>query len=402
MASRALTDRFVASVTTKERENFFDTKARGLALRVTPSGAKTFYFVYRAQGKPQWLTLGSYPAVSLATARTLALDKRHGLDVDGRDPAAERRTEREAAKAPPAPTPSIYTFADLAKLYEKLAKQKKRTWEDDMRKVERCLLPAWGSQPLRSITRAHVHELLDSLVAQGMTVGVNRIQALISRLFTVALDRSLVDAHPAARMEKRFTEKPHDRVLSDDELRQLWKRLEGESGRAADAIKLRLLLGQRGAETIEMLWSEVDLDGKVWRLSAERAKNGKAHVVPLPATSLALLKRRRKEVAEDEARVFPGLTPWTPDFRALSPEGGAYEWKDLRRTVATRLAAMKFGEDTIGRVLNHARYTVTGRHYNQHPYIEEKRAALEAWDRELTSIVTGKTKKSRVVRFSRG
>ena len=63
---------------------------------------------------------------------------------------------------------------------------------------------------------------------------------------------------------------------------------------------------------------------------------------------------------------------------------------------------MKFGEDTIGRVLNHARYTVTGRHYNQHPYMEEKRAALEAWDRELTAVLSGKSKKSRVVRFARG
>ncbi len=75
--------------------------------------------------------------------------------------------------------------------------------------------------PLRHIARAHVHELLDTLVAKGMTTGVNRMQAVISRLFAVALDRSLVDAHPAARMIKRFHERPSDRVLADDELRAL-------------------------------------------------------------------------------------------------------------------------------------------------------------------------------------
>ena len=65
-----------------------------------------------------------------------------------------------------------------------------------------------GPLPARDITRRHVHELLDTLVAKGMTTGVNRVQAVISRLFTVALDRSLIDAHPAARMLKRFQEKP--------------------------------------------------------------------------------------------------------------------------------------------------------------------------------------------------
>jgi hypothetical protein len=74
--------------------------------------------VYRAGGKPQWLRLGLYPAVSLADARGLALSKRHALDVEHRDPAAEERAAREAAKVPPSLPPAVYTFADLAKLYE--------------------------------------------------------------------------------------------------------------------------------------------------------------------------------------------------------------------------------------------------------------------------------------------
>src|SRR5207244_3987164 len=130
-------------------------------------------------------------------------------------------------------------------------------------KTSKYLLPRWGSMPLRSITRAHVHELLDGLVANGMTVGVNRVQAVISRLFTVALDRSLVDAHPAARMIKRFQERASDRVLTDAELRTLWLGLDAQPGPAADALRLRLLLGQRGAEVIGMKWDEIDFGAKV-------------------------------------------------------------------------------------------------------------------------------------------
>ena len=92
-------------------------------------------------------------------------------------------------------------------------------------------------------------------------------------MFTVALDRHLVDAHPAARVIKRFSENPRDRVLSDDELRRLWAGLDAQPGAASDAMRLRLLLGQRGAETAGMLWDELDLETATWTLPRPRTKN---------------------------------------------------------------------------------------------------------------------------------
>jgi integrase len=322
------------------------------------------------------------------------LDKRHAIDVEKRDPAAEERAARATAAAPAAVADgasATFTFADLVRLYEAFAKGRKKTWRDDLAMARRHLLPAWGSMPLRAITRAHVHELLDTLVAKGLTTGVNRVQAVISRLFTVALDRSLVDAHPAARMIKRFKERPSDRVLTDDELRALWLALDAHPGAPADTIRLRLLLGQRGGEVIGMRWDEVDLKAGVWHLPGARTKNGRPHSVPLPPSALALLERRRGEAPADAGAVFPGLTQWSDDHRALSAiHGGAYTWKDLRRTVSTRLAARGFSEEVIGRALNHARYTVTARHYIKHGYGAEVRHALETWDADLADIVAGR------------
>jgi integrase len=396
-----LTDRFVASARSASRVVYFDAKARGLALRVTPAGAKTWSFVYRAAGHPKWLTLGSYPAVTLADARTLALDKRHAIDVEGRDPVEEVHAEREATLN--SECGQVFTFEDLAKLYETFAKGRKKSWRDDVAKTNKYLLPAWRAMPLRDIKRKHVHELLDRLVAQGMTVGVNRVQAVISRLFTIAVDRSLVDAHPAARMIKRFQEHPSDRVLTDAELRDLWTGLDAHPGPAADTLRLRLLLGQRGAEVIGMTWDEIDLDNKAWQLPAARTKNGRPHVVPLARTALALLRRVRKEVADGEPRVFPGLTPWADGLLALSNiHKGTYEWKDLRRTVSTRLAGLGFSEEVIGRTLNHARYTVTSRHYIKHSYLAETRQALDTWDAALADVVAGrKASRFRVAHFRR-
>jgi len=382
--TKTLTDRFVAGIRSASRQNFFDTKARGLVLRVSPR-AKTWYFTYRHGGPTQWLRLGDYPALSLADARQEATAQRALLD-NGTDPVAERA--RREAPPEPAPVPRVFTFADFVPTYIAFQKGRIKEWADEERKIHRYLLPAWGPLPLRDIKRSHVHELLDTVVGKGLTVGVNRLQALISRMFTVALDRGLVDAHPAARLIKRFKETPLDRVLTDDEIRTLWAGLDAQPGPASDAVRLRLLLGQRGGETAGMVWREVDLDDALWQLPAPRTKNGKPHIVPLPAQALALLTRRREHVPADEPRVFPELSLAGDEHKALGRlHGGAYAWKDLRRTVGTRLAELGFDETTRGRVLNHARYSVTDKHYNAHAYDAEKRGALTAWDAELQRIL---------------
>ncbi len=416
MPSKLLTDRFVnGNARPKTRQAYFDTKVRGLTLRWTPSGAKSWWFVYRVGGKPsQWMPLGAPPKPSLADVRRLASDHRRDVD-QGIDPIAKAKAAREAAEAEARQAAqqaqaeaqaaaSVFTFRDMAQLYKAFAKGRKKEWAADMQKIEKYLIPAWGDRPLRDITRTHVHELLDTVVAKGLTTGVNRLQAVISRIFTVALDRSLVEAHPAARMLKRFEEVPGERVLSDDELRALWTGLEAFPGRAADCLRLRLLLGQRGGETAGMLWREVDLDAALWEMPGSRTKNGHPHAVPLPAEALTILTRRRQALPETEPRVFPGLTVRSDDHRALSVlHGGQYTWIDLRRTVGTRLGDLGYDDTTIGRTLNHAKATITGKVYNKALYLPEKTAALAAWDRELRRIFDGKPKaRATVVPIGRG
>jgi integrase len=384
--TKHLTDRFVAGVRTTTRENYFDTKTRGLVLRVSTRG-KVWYFTYRRQGPTQWLRLGLYPALGLADARTAALDQRHAVDVERKDPAAERRTLPPV----PAPAPHVLTFGDFVPTFLAFQRKRVRTWRANETMLQKYLVPAWEALPLKSITRRHVHEVLDAAEGRGLTVGVNRLQMLISRIFTVALDREAVDAHPAARMIKRCVETPRETTLTDDALRQLWAGLDASPGAASDALRLRLLLGQRGEETAGMQWAELDLAAATWSLPRLRTKTKRPHVVALPPMALALLERRRaarSEQEEDEPRVFPGLALNSPQHKALSVlRNGAYTWKDARRTVATRLAELGFDETVIGRVLSHAKHSVTGKHYNQHRYVEEIRTALTAWDTELQRIL---------------
>lgn len=381
---KSLTDRAVAGLRFRGTvENVFDAKTRGLVLRVG-SRKKVWYFTYRNGGPTQWLKLGDEDGLSLADARDRVATERARL-VDGIDPVAELQ------KPPVVPIPEApaFTFADFVPVFVRFQKGRTKGWSDEERKIKSYLLPAWGPLPLKSITRVHVTELLDTVEGKGLTAGTNRVQAVISRMFTVALNRGLIDAHPAARIIKRFKEQPSERVLTDAELRMLWTGLDAQPGAAADAVRLRLLLGQRGGETADIPWSELDLEHAIWTLPRLRTKTQqRAHVVPLPPAALALLTRRREATPEDEARVFPGLTLTSPEHKALAViHGGTFEWKDLRRTVATRLAGLGFDETTIGRALNHARATITAKHYNQHQYTDEIRQALTAWDRELQRIL---------------
>lgn len=399
MPKISMNDRAIAALRPQTRQTYFDTKTVGLALRIG-ARTKTWYFVYRNGGEPEWIGLGTYPAVGLAAARDLALDKRHGLDIDGVDPAAERRKvpDPEPVEAPP------FTFAQFVPVFIAFQKGRIQEWKSDEQKIAKYLTPAWGPLPLNSIKRTHIHELLDSIVAKGLTVGVNRIQALISRIFTVALDRNLVDAHPVARLIKRFNEVPRDRVLTDDELRQLWTGLDAQRGTAADAMRLRILLGQRGKETAGLLWSELDLDDAIWTLPIRRTKTKKkTHSIGLPQTGLAIDLLRARYVARlaGEPRVFPGLKLQGKEHAGLGViHGGAYTWKDVRRTMSTRLGDLGYLDAEIGCILNHVKAGITGKHYNLAEYVAFVRTMLTDWDRELTRILKNEPKsKSRVLRM---
>ena len=397
---KLLNDRFVAGAA---QDTYFDTEARGLALRVGPRG-KMWYFTYRNGAGTQWLKLGEFPALGLAAARDAAWAERKRLnDPTQADPKQAAVIAKQEQAAPVPPTPPAFTFAHFVPVFIGFQKGRKKTWYDDEAMIDRYLADPWNDIPLKQLERRHVVEILDTAVAGGLGVGVNRLQMLISRIFVVALDRGLISAHPSTRMIKRAKEQARERVLTDAELRTCIAGLDTVQTAASDALRLRLLLGQRGEETCGITWDEIDIDKSLWTMAGTRTKNGRPHVVLLPKAALAVIQRRRKAIPDaDEPRVFPGLSLAHDDYRALSSiNAGAYKWTDLRRTVSTRLADLGFDETTIGRVLNHARVTVTAKHYNQHEYLEEKRQALTAWDTELTRILANVPRSSRVVSIRR-
>jgi integrase len=274
------------------------------------------------------------------------------------------------------------------------------------------VLPRWGHRDFTTISRADVIALIERLVTAGKPILANRTHALVSAIFSFAIDADLINANPAARLRKRGAERIKTRVLSDEEIRLFWARsvLPPVSRPVGLALRLILLTGVRAGEVAGMGRAELELggDGKpvAWTIPGDRSKNGRAHYVPLSPMASALIGEALT-LAGEGAFVFLSRVGYgSIEGHALAVairrlgasipnyQPGAESWKadpptchDLRRSVATRLSAAGTPAEDVAAILNHVRTDVTGRHYDQYRRADEKRRALDRWARILSVIV---------------
>lgn len=416
-----------------------DSDTRGLAIRITRTGARSFLFCYSFDGQERRMSLGPWappvsnklgtpamrkPGGSLDWARQevarLRLQVQSGSDPMERKQNA--RAEREVARQQAAKEIDVATLAD--RYITEWAKPRKRSWKEDQRRVDAFIVPAWGGRKVKDITRADVSALV-SPVATGENARpaeAGARLALVRKLFSFALDQGVIDVHPCLRMKSPGGKPaPRTRALTTGrELRMLWRITEPGSiwtrepakkrnsvklrnkrftQAEADALRLVLMTGARASEVTDLPWAELDLDAATWVLPATRAKNKRPHLVPLLPQAVAMLRKRREAVGGDY--VFPGVRlahitdghlsrPLKAVCERLARAGLApFTTHDLRRTVETGMAAAKVPKEYRDRVLNHVDASVGGMHYNMHDYDDEKRAALGAWARRLETLLAG-------------
>jgi integrase len=400
--SRPLTDALIRGLRplAAGRLELADAACRGLWLRVTATGTKSFAFRYRERGarRVERLTLGKYPDVSLRDARARA-DKLRAQIAAGKNPSAHRR---EA---------SARSFAALAERYlTEHARRHKRAPAKDERNLRLHLLPRWANRDFASITRADVIALIERLLSDGKPALANTVHTLISGIFSFAMDVDLATANPAARLRKRGAERFKTRVLSDDEIRLFWTRIIEPPLSPTVGLALRVVLatGCRPGEAAGMALGELEFEGHGkptgWTIPPARSKNGCAHFVPLSPLASKLVAE-----AAQGSRTFVfasrgkrghiinvRLAKAMARMPSLLPDGqaGSESWKadpptphDLRRTLATRLAAAGVRGEDVSAILGHARAGVTGKHYDHYDRADEKRRALQRWARILASII---------------
>ncbi|MEO5350913.1 MAG: tyrosine-type recombinase/integrase [Magnetococcus sp. YQC-3] len=393
------TDRFIQNLEVKP-ERYDVRETDGFAVRVAPSGTKTWQFIYTFNAKKRRVTLGTYPGMSLKEAKDACGTLRDCLDR-GVDPVEwQEEQDRQTAEAKRKEEQTA-TVAQLVDEYiERWAKPRKRTWPEDYRMLHKDVVPRWGKRKARDITRRDVLALLDGIVDRGAGIVANRTLEVVRRMFNYAIEQSILEVSPCNLVRAPAQEQRRDRVLSEDEIRVFWHGLDKAGMSEGSRIALRLLLvtAQRKSEIVEAPWSEFDLAAGWWTIPVERAKNKMAHRVPLSTGALALLTRA-KELSGDSPYLFPsprntnapvgGTSVDHALHRALATLGlSDVIPHDLRRTAASLMTGMGISRLVVSKILNHVEQGITAV-YDRHSYDREKRQALDAWDRQLAAILAG-------------
>lgn len=399
----ALTDRFVAGAKpdSSGRTDYFDSVAKGLALRVSAgSRTWTYNFTSPKDGKRARLTLGTYPATTLARARTMALEAK-GQTEGGQDP-------RDILAAGAA----AMTVADLVSSYmTKHVKPNLRSWRHMELRIAANVTPVIGTLKLADLHRRDVNRVLDPIIARGKPTQARLVFQDLRAMLRWAVSRGDLDHSPMERMEKPGTERPRERVLSDDEIKALWDGLPkalAKSKACQRILRLCLVTGQRVGEVAGMSKDELDLPARLWSLPGARTKNGHAHTVPLSDLAVTIIKEA-VAAAGDSTYLFPaedkGPLPAAAVSRTVGranerderhPQGrfgiAQFTAHDLRRTALTGMARLGVSPTVLGFAANHrtvSRGGITMSTYVFHEYGAEKCRALELWADRLEAIVTG-------------
>ena len=335
----------------------YDTKTRGLAIGISKCGARSFVFYRKVQGRPERITIGRYPDLSIEQARGKAAEF-NSLIAMGENPADKRRTARREM-----------TLQKLFDEYlERHSKRNKRTWREDVSKFNTYLAGSkqgfnLADKKLSRITRADIAHL-HSKITKTHPVTANRVLALVSSIFGRALEWGLWDAPNPARSIRHNPEKDRDRFLRANELPKFFAALAEEpSDVIRDYFLLSLLTGARRSNVLAMRWRDIGLAQKEWHIPD--TKNGTPQVIPLTDEAVAVLAQRKASAPEEF--VFPASSKsghlvapdkaWSRILKRADLEDVRIH--DLRRTLGSWQAKTGASLVIIGKSLNHKDPSVT-------------------------------------------
>ena len=385
-----LTDRGLRSLTAPDGkymevwDRTFHLPGASFGVRVSGrTSSKTWVLLYNRSKR---LVLGRYPTLGLSAAREKAYQVAAGIVANESDPIAEKRARKAA--------PTVRDVAErFLRRHPATGGKSGRGLRPATTKMyrsilEREILPKWGDRKMDDITRKDVIDLLEEIAVEREAVPYsNRVRATLTCMYNWALDREVVTSNPIARLPKRPKEATRQRVLSDDEVRTLWKKLDQQPEPVGSLFRFLLVTGQRIGETTAAQWGDVK-DG-VWTIPQENTKADQEHRVPLSPQALAILDELRASASPAQGdRIFP--IKWISHATARLREACEFNFRphDLRRTAATGMSRLGVDRLTIERAQNRTDGTIAGI-YDRYRREPEVRAALSKWGAHIEGIVKG-------------
>lgn len=385
----------------------WDDKIAGFGLKVTTSGTKTYLFQYRLGGRgsrTRRVSIGKHGTITPEIARREAGRLSEQVSK-GNDPQQQKQDEARLAVD--------LAFKSYAKTFidDVLKVRWKASHKDGEALLRLYAIPVLGHKPLHQISRADIRAVLHPV--RNKVATCRNLFAVLRRLFRSAISQGDIMASPIEGMEPPPLPAKRDRVLSDEELRIVWKATEPLGYPFGPLFRLLLITGQRLEEVSALEWSELDRAKQEWILPAGRAKNGVATIVPLSTLAFSELEALAKRFGRKDGWPRKGFVLSTTGKTPVSGHSRGKirldkqvtklakaekeplqiaPWRrhDLRRTLATGLQRLGVRFEVTEAVLNHvsgSRGGIAGV-YQLYRWEPEKKAALQAWSDHISAIIT--------------
>ncbi len=388
----------------------FDTKERGLGLRISYGGRKSFFIMYSNRDrKRQRLSLGEFGRLeqgklSLAEARKRAKAKLGEVAKD-QDPAAEVRAARTAP-----------TVLELAVDFIKAQRRKKKISVDRQEaRLARDVLPTIGKMKTRDVTRTDVKKIMIEITERGAPIEANRVHTVIRAMFVFGIDEEDygLESNPAANLKNyRNPEEGRDAWLTSEQIGIYWTALGEESPGPAAALRLCLLTAQRQQNVLAMRLDQLVLDDRLWFVPARTTKTKKPYKVPLSTATVGIIEARIIELEQAEQRrakresrspepvtwLFPkrngGGGPASQNYtgkphRAVCKRIGISDYlpHDHRHTFATHCDQMGIPRLIWDGIMGHSANGMADL-YSGHDFAEQRLDCMERWADRIAATLS--------------
>jgi len=385
--TRPLTNNEILKAKPQEKD-FTLHDGDGLFLLIKTSGKKLWRFRYQrpASSNRTNLSLGSYPALTLAVARQMR-DQYLSLLAQGIDP---QKQQEEVSEQRQIELDSIFSVV-AGRWFQLKSKSVTEDYAKDIwRSLEKDIFPTIGDIPVQALKARTIVETLEPIKARGALETVRRLVQRINEIMIFAVNTGLIDANPASGVGMAF-ERPKKQnmpTLRPEELPKLMRSLvmSNLSITTRCLIEWQLLTLVRPSEASGTQWAEIDFNLNLWVIPAERMKAKREHVVPLSKQALDILEVMRP-LSGNRQYVFPSRNDPKQPMNSQTANaalkrigyGGKLVAHGLRSIASTALNEANFNPDVIESALAHSDKNEVRRAYNRSTYLEQRKDMMSWW-----------------------
>lgn len=385
--TRPLTNNEILKAKSQEKD-FTLHDDNGLFLLIKTSGKKLWRFRYQrpASSSRTNLSLGSYPALTLAVARQMR-DKYLSLLAQGIDP---QKQQEEVSEQRQIELDSIFSVV-AGRWFQLKSKSVTEDYAKNIwRSLEKDIFPTIGEIPVQILKARTIVEALEPIKARGALETVRRLVQRINEIMIYAVNTGLIDANPASGvgMASERPKKQNMPTLRPEELPKLMRSLSMSNLSVSTRclIEWQLLTLVRPSEAAGTRWVEIDIEAKLWTIPAERMKAKREHVVPLSSQALDILEIM-KPISAHREHVFPSRSDPKQSMNSQTANaaikrvgyGGRLVAHGLRSIASTAMNEAGLNPDVIESALAHIDRNEVRKAYNRSTYVTQRVELMSWW-----------------------